>query len=89
MWYGFRTPLLTGVLSCLSDDWCRLTAAVRGQGVDPRQVNCPVIGGHAGVTIIPLVSQCTPAVSLPADKLKALTERIQVCMYVVRLTTCL
>ncbi|XP_043190041.1 malate dehydrogenase, mitochondrial-like [Amphibalanus amphitrite] len=46
-------------------------------GVDPREVNCPVIGGHAGVTIIPLVSQCTPSVSLPADRLKALTERIQ------------
>lgn len=46
-------------------------------GVDPREVNCPVIGGHAGVTIIPLVSQCTPAVTLAEDKLKALTERIQ------------
>jgi len=47
------------------------------KGVDPREVNCPVIGGHAGVTIIPLISQCTPSVSLPEDKLKALTERIQ------------
>ena len=37
-----------------------------------------MIGGHAGVTIIPLVSQCTPAVTLADDKLKALTERIQV-----------
>lgn len=46
-------------------------------GVDPREVNCPVIGGHAGVTIIPLVSQCTPSLTLPEDKLKALTERIQ------------
>jgi len=47
------------------------------KGVDPTTVNCPVIGGHAGVTILPLISQCQPAVSFPADQLKALTERIQ------------
>ena len=34
------------------------------------QVNCPVVGGHAGVTIMPLISQCTPAVEFPADTLK-------------------
>ena len=48
------------------------------KGLDPADVNCPVIGGHAGVTIMPLISQCTPSVSFPADELKALTERIQV-----------
>jgi len=47
------------------------------KGLDPADVNCPVIGGHAGVTIMPLISQCTPSVSFPADELKALTERIQ------------
>lgn len=47
------------------------------KNLDPATVNCPVIGGHAGVTIIPLISQCTPAVQFPADQLKALTERIQ------------
>merc|ERR1711963_298422 len=45
--------------------------------IDPTKVNCPVVGGHAGVTIMPLISQCTPAVEFPADTLKALTERIQ------------
>jgi malate dehydrogenase len=34
------------------------------QGIDPADVNCPVVGGHAGITIIPLISQCTPKVSL-------------------------
>ena len=48
------------------------------KGLDPADVNCPVIGGHAGVTIMPLISQCTPSVSFPADELKALTVRIQV-----------
>jgi len=47
------------------------------KGLDPADVNCPVIGGHAGVTIMPLISQCTPSVSFPADELKALTVRIQ------------
>ena len=36
-----------------------------------------MIGGHSGITIIPLISQCKPAVSFPQDQLKALTERIQ------------
>jgi len=35
------------------------------------------LGGHSGVTIIPLISQCNPAVSFPQDKLAALTVRIQ------------
>merc|ERR1712158_109269 len=47
------------------------------KGLDPQDVNCPVVGGHAGVTIMPLISQCTPSVEFPADQLKALTERIQ------------
>merc|ERR1712190_663721 len=47
------------------------------KGLDPRDVNCPVVGGHAGITIMPLISQCTPSVEFPADQLKALTERIQ------------
>jgi len=47
------------------------------KGLDPAQVSCPVIGGHSGVTIIPLISQCKPQVQFPQDQLKALTERIQ------------
>ena len=47
------------------------------KGLDPQDVKCPVVGGHAGITIMPLISQCTPAVEFPADELKALTERIQ------------
>merc|ERR1712020_143890 len=47
------------------------------KGLDPQDVNCPVVGGHAGITIMPLISQCTPAVEFAPDQLKALTERIQ------------
>ena len=47
------------------------------KNIDPKDVNCPVVGGHAGVTIMPLISQCTPKVSFPDAELKAMTERIQ------------
>ena len=36
------------------------------QGLDVTKINVPVIGGHSGVTIIPLISQTTPPVSFPA-----------------------
>jgi malate dehydrogenase len=55
-------------------------------GCDPRDVHVPVVGGHAGATILPLLSQSRPPV-LPAlqqhhgdaspVKLAALTRRIQ------------
>ncbi|EDM13351.1 malate dehydrogenase, mitochondrial, isoform CRA_e [Rattus norvegicus] len=47
------------------------------KGLDPARVNVPVIGGHAGKTIIPLISQCTPKVDFPQDQLATLTGRIQ------------
>ncbi|GLH12862.1 hypothetical protein R5R35_000021 [Gryllus longicercus] len=49
----------------------------QAKNIDPQSVNVPVVGGHSGVTIIPLISQCKPSVSFPNDQLKALTERIQ------------
>lgn len=45
--------------------------------VDPTTVRIPVIGGHSGVTIIPLLSQVKPKVTFPQNQVKALTERIQ------------
>ncbi|XP_075709102.1 malate dehydrogenase, mitochondrial [Rhinoderma darwinii] len=47
------------------------------KGLDPARVNVPVVGGHAGKTIIPVISQCTPKVEFPQDQLEALTARIQ------------
>jgi len=47
------------------------------KGLDPANVECPVIGGHAGITIIPLISQCSPSVEFPQDVLEPLTARIQ------------
>ncbi|KAM3260578.1 hypothetical protein ACQJBY_051700 [Aegilops geniculata] len=46
-------------------------------GVDPREVNVPVVGGHAGVTILPLLSQVSPPCSFTPDEISYLTNRIQ------------
>jgi len=49
-------------------------------GVDPLDVHVPVVGGHAGATIIPLLSQVQPRGaldSLSQDEIAALTTRIQ------------
>ena len=44
-------------------------------------MNLPVIGGHSGVTIVPLISQCTPQVSFP--QVGQLIHQIMcVCEYV-------
>ncbi|CAH0549244.1 unnamed protein product [Brassicogethes aeneus] len=53
------------------------TFIAEAKGLNPKDVSVPVIGGHSGVTIIPLMSRATPSVSFPQDQLKALTVRIQ------------
>jgi len=47
------------------------------KGLDVAKTNCPVIGGHSGITIIPLISQCTPPVSFPGEERAKLSTRIQ------------
>ncbi|XP_076452753.1 malate dehydrogenase, mitochondrial-like [Babylonia areolata] len=47
------------------------------KGLDVSKINVPVIGGHSGVTIIPLISQTTPPVSFPKGEREKLSERIQ------------
>ncbi|ODP98899.1 MULTISPECIES: malate dehydrogenase [Salinivibrio] len=46
------------------------------KGMDPREVSIPVIGGHSGVTILPLLSQ-VKGVSFTDEEVAALTPRIQ------------
>ena len=46
-------------------------------GADVADVDVPVIGGHAGITILPLFSQATPYMSLSDDQIDALTKRTQ------------
>jgi malate dehydrogenase len=53
------------------------TFIAEAKKLDVASVNCPVIGGHSGVTIIPVISQCKPGVQFPEAELKKMTERIQ------------
>lgn len=46
------------------------------KGKQPEQVNVPVIGGHSGVTILPLLSQ-VEGVSFSEQEVAELTKRIQ------------
>lgn len=46
-------------------------------GLDPREVDVPVVGGHAGVTILPLLSQVKPSCSFTPKETEYLTDRIQ------------
>jgi len=53
------------------------TFVAEKKGLDVKKTDVPVIGGHAGVTILPLLSQATPATTFTDEERKALTERIQ------------
>ncbi|KAH8380331.1 hypothetical protein KR009_010030 [Drosophila setifemur] len=45
--------------------------------VNPKDVNVPVIGGHTGITILPILSQATPPFRGDEIERLALIERIQ------------
>lgn len=51
------------------------TFVAQNQGMDVRDVSVPVIGGHAGTTIIPLLSQVAGA-NFSEEDIEALTQRI-------------
>ena len=47
------------------------------KGLDPTTITVPIIGGHSGNTIIPLLSQISPPVSFSRQEIENLTKRIQ------------
>lgn len=47
------------------------------KGLDVAKVDVPVVGGHAGITILPLFSQAVPNVPLTDEERDALTKRTQ------------
>lgn len=50
------------------------TAEIIGEK-DSRNIVVPVVGGHSGATIVPLLSLARPACEIPADKLDGLVHR--------------
>merc|ERR1712050_690361 len=58
-------------------DVCRArTFVAQAKGNDVLKTSVPVIGGHAGTTIVPLLSQAEPAVTFDDAQRDALTHRI-------------
>ncbi|GLC38629.1 hypothetical protein PLESTB_000454100 [Pleodorina starrii] len=53
------------------------TFVAEARGLDMKDVDVPVIGGHAGATILPLLSQATPAVTFTDAEKAAMSEKIQ------------
>jgi len=47
------------------------------QGKNPKFINVPVIGGHAGATILPLFSQDKTAAGIDAEKIPDLDKQVQ------------
>ena len=65
------------VAGVITLDVCRAnTFVAENQGMDPTALDVTVIGGHAGITILPLLSQIPGASFSDADR-EALTVRIQ------------
>merc|ERR1712008_27784 len=48
-----------------------------GTGVSVDTINVPVVGGHAGTTILPLFSQCPAAKSIAAEQIPDLDKKVQ------------
>merc|ERR1711937_347798 len=58
-------------------DVCRArTFVAQAKGNDVLSTRVPVIGGHAGTTIVPLLSQADPKVEFSDEERDALTHRI-------------
>jgi malate dehydrogenase len=58
-------------------DICRArTFCATAKGLDVNKTKVPVIGGHAGTTIVPLLSQIEPSVTFTDAERDALTHRI-------------
>merc|ERR1711935_255316 len=58
-------------------DVCRArTFVANAKGLDINEVNVPVVGGHAGTTIVPLLSQAEPTVTFTDEERDALSHRI-------------
>jgi len=55
-----------------------LNFCTKNKGLDSSTVNCPVIGGHSGVTIVPVISQCNPSVDLISSKQQLIVLRVRV-----------
>merc|ERR1711879_830634 len=67
-----------GIFGVTTLDVVRANCFVAGlKGYDSETTNVPVVGGHAGKTIVPLISQSNPKAEFDQETLDKLTHRIQ------------
>ncbi|KAN0059645.1 hypothetical protein ACQY0O_008215 [Thecaphora frezii] len=52
-------------------------AEAAGKPTESLNYKIPVVGGHSGVTIVPLISQSQPSINVSQEKIAELTNRIQ------------
>ena len=53
------------------------TFVAQKKGLRLIEVDVPVVGGHAGITILPLLSKAKPSCEFTSEEAESLTERIQ------------
>ena len=53
------------------------TFIAENKNFDPTHVRAPIVGGHSGVTIVPLFSKANAKIDINEEELKALTKRVQ------------
>jgi len=72
---GLDPKKLVGVTTLDSVRANKFVHEITGDAVD--NINIPVIGGHAGVTILPLFSQDASGRKIPADKIDEIDKKVQ------------
>ncbi|KAJ1975618.1 malate DEHYDROGENASE, NAD-dependent [Dimargaris verticillata] len=55
----------------------RFVTDIKAGSVNPVTTRVPIVGGHSGPTIVPLLSQIQPHQSFTQEEIEALTKRIQ------------
>ncbi|KTW26098.1 malate dehydrogenase, NAD-dependent [Pneumocystis carinii B80] len=73
----FNPKKLFGITTLDSVRLAKFVAEHFKTASDPGCYEIPIIGGHSGTTIIPLISQSKPKVELNQDELKSLVHRVQ------------
>jgi malate dehydrogenase len=59
------------------------TFVAAATGLDPKTVDVPVVGGHGGESILALLSQVRPQLSLNAEQMQAIEKRVNTAAFEV------
>merc|ERR1711977_699469 len=76
--FGINASIAKRIVGVTTLDCVRANKFVAEKmGVDPGEVAIPVIGGHAGATIMPVFSQDPIGAKMAASDVEALDKRVQ------------